>query len=62
MSLADALALAPGPSQPSSDSADQELSATAGPENLDKSSKTRENPRSRGKCEGQDILPSILNG
>jgi len=32
-----------------------------GPENLDKSSKTRENRRSRGKCEDQDMLISLLN-
>jgi len=33
-----------------------------GPQNLDKVSKTRENRRSHGKCEDQDILPSMLDG
>ena len=62
LSPAAALTSVPGPSLPSSDYADQYFRPRRSPENIDKVSKTRENRRSRGKCEDQDLLTSILNG
>ena len=58
---ADVLTLLPGPSPPDRILLTSICRPRRGPQNLDKPSKTRENRRSRGKCEDQDMLTSILN-
>ena len=57
---ADALTLVPVLARPNGIMLTSICRPRRGPENLDKVPKTRENRRSRGKCEGQDILPSML--